>query len=184
MCLYFSRGPELVSLPRFHTIRRSRAPQCRIYRQVLGVGAALVVPANFSLFSGICGNTSSSINCASGIGQSVTELAPTLFPGNKDNNTLSVLQFALIIQNKIIVPVIIAGGVLFLLGFLSLQYLKRKEQRMLDPYKANGASNSLHRLSFLTIFLLWLSAMFAFGASLSSNIGTAALAFITDNFGT
>jgi hypothetical protein len=114
----------------------------------------------------------------------VTNLTPALFPGKTNNDTLSVLQFALVIQNKIILPVIIAGGVTFMLGVLSLLNLKRQERKMLDLYKASSVSQPLRRLPFLTIFLLWLSVTLAFGASLSSNISVGALAFTTDSFKT
>jgi Ca2+ regulator and membrane fusion protein Fig1 len=136
------------------------------------------------IFLGICGKTGSSVSCAPSAGKSVTNLAPALFPGNTSNSTLSLLQFALITQTKIIIPVIIAGGVTFLLGVLSLLNLKWQERRMLASHKASSASQSLRRLKSHTVLLLWLSVMFAFGASLSSNISVGALAFTTDSFKT
>lgn len=89
-----------------------------------------------------------------------------------------ILDLALILQRKILVPLILVAAFLMLFGAIFFALAKVTQMKLKDMNTFDSAMKQLGIFKPATLAMLWMSVLFAFGAAVASNMAIGALNFI------
>ena len=82
------------------------------------------------------------------------------------------------LQRDILIPLILLAALLMLFGAILFALSKVTQMKLKNPTTWDSAMKQLKIFKPLTLSLLWLSVLFAFGAAVGSTMGIGALNFI------
>lgn len=124
---------------------------------------------------GQANNTNQTI-CVPTFGLNATELSVELFGG--EDEVVPVLEFALILQRRVLVPIILVAALLMLFGAIFFALAKVTQMKLKDPNTFEAAMKKLKIFKPATLATLWMSVLFAFAAAVASTMAIGALNFI------
>ena len=113
--------------------------------------------------------------CVPTFGFNASDLSNKLF-GNGD--VAPILELALTLQRKILVPIILVAAFLMLFGAIFFVLVKVTQMKLKDPNAFEGAMKQLKIFKPATLATLWISVLFAFAAAVAATMAVGALNFI------
>jgi hypothetical protein len=123
------------------------------------------------------GNATDGTVCVPTFGFNATDLSNKLF-GENGNDVVPILELALTLQRKILVPIILIASFLMLFGAIFFALAKVTQMKLKDPNTFESATKQLKIFKPVTFAMLWMSVMLAFAAAVASSMSVGALNFI------
>jgi Ca2+ regulator and membrane fusion protein Fig1 len=123
------------------------------------------------------GNATDGTVCVPTFGFNATDLSNKLFGQNGDD-VVPILELALTLQRKILVPIILIASFLMLFGAIFFALAKVTQMKLKDPNTFESAIKQLKIFKPVTLAMLWISVMLAFAAAVASSMSVGALNFI------
>jgi Ca2+ regulator and membrane fusion protein Fig1 len=122
------------------------------------------------------GTASDGTICVPTLGLNASDLNDKLFGSSGD--VVPILDLALILQRKILVPLIIVATFLMLFGAILFALTKVTQMKLKNPESYQGTMKQLSIFKPATLAMIWMSVLFAFAAAVASTMGVGALNFI------
>lgn len=114
--------------------------------------------------------------CVPTLGLNATELSVELFGAEDD--VMPVLELALTLQRRILVPIILVAAFLMLFGAIFFALAKVTQMKLKDANTYESAMKQIKIFKPATLGTLWMSVLFAFAAAVASTMAVGALNFI------
>jgi Ca2+ regulator and membrane fusion protein Fig1 len=121
-------------------------------------------------------NSSDGTVCTTTASFNASDLSVNLFGSSSD--VVPILDLALILQRKILVPLILLAAILMMFAAILFALAKLTQMKLRDPNTAGPAAKKLSIFKPATVATMWMAVCVAFAAAVATTMAVGALNFI------